>query len=205
MQDTVTTSWRRRSDKSRKHGDSASPRSAQVPPVHVTEAQQLETWEDEGGRPGLSTKPVRILIVDNDISSSSSLEATLHASGYSEIRVAYSGHAALAIAAEFQPSVVLLELNLLDMSGFEVARLLRGQARGHDLRLIALTPSREHAGRELPRPRMGGFERYLLKPVAAAELASLFPDAAAEKPIQGKIGDRAGPAATSDSGTAHCG
>jgi CheY-like chemotaxis protein len=171
--------------------------------VHVTEAQQLETWEDEGGRPGLCTKPVRILIVDNDISSSSSLEATLHASGYSEIRVAYSGHAALAIAAEFQPSVVLLELNLLDMSGFEVARLLRGQARGHDLRLIALTPSREHAGRELPRPRMGGFERYLLKPVAAAELASLFPDAAAEKPIQGKIGESAGPAAISDSGTAH--
>jgi CheY-like chemotaxis protein len=202
MQDTVTTSWRRRSDKSRKLGDSASPRSAQVPPVHVTEAQQLETWEDEGGRPGLSTKPVRILIVDNDISSSSSLEAMLHASGYSEIRVAYSGHAALAIAAELQPSVVLLELNLLDMSGFEVARLLRRQAQGHDLRLIALTPSREHAGRELPRPRMGGFERYLLKPVAAAELASLFPDTAAEKPIQAKIGD-SGPAAISDSGTAH--
>ena len=204
MQDTVTTSWRRRSDESQKHGDSASSRRAQAS-VHVTEAQQLETWEDEGGRPGLCTKPVRILIVDNDINSSGSLEAMLHASGYSEIRVAYSGHAALAIAAEFQPSVVLLELNLLDMSGFEVARLLRGQARGHDLRLIALTPSREHAGRELPRPRMGGFERYLLKPVAAAELASLFPDTAAEKPIQGKIGDSAGPAALSDSGTAHFG
>jgi CheY-like chemotaxis protein len=167
--------------------------------VHVTEAQQLETWEDEGGRPGLCTKPVRILIVDNDISSSSSLEATLHASGYSEIRVAYSGHAALAIAGEFQPTVVLLELNLLDMSGFEVARLLRGQVQGHDLRLIALTASREHAGRQLPR--VGGFERYLLKPVAADELASLFPDTAAENPIQ--IGDSAGPAAISDSRAAH--
>jgi CheY-like chemotaxis protein len=190
MQDTVTTSWRRRSDESRKDRDSASPRRAQVPPVHVTEAQQLETWEDEGGRPGLCTQPVRILIVDNDISSSGSLEAMLHASGHSEIRVAYSGHAALAIAAEFQPSVVLLELNLLDMSGFEVARLLRGQAQRHDLRLIALTPSREHAGRELPR--MAGFERYLLKPVVADELASLFPVTAAEKPIQGKIGDSLG-------------
>jgi CheY-like chemotaxis protein len=202
MQDTVTTSWRRRSDESQKHGDSASSRRAQAP-VHVTEAQQLETWEDEGGRPGLCTKPVRILIVDNDISSSGSLEAMLHASGYSEIRVAYSGHAALAIAAEFQPSVVLLELNLLDMSGSEVARLLRGQPQVHDLRLIALTPSREHAGRELPR--MAGFERYLLKPVVADELASLFPVTAEEKPIQGKIGDSAGPAAISDSGTTHFG
>jgi CheY-like chemotaxis protein len=172
MQDTVTTSWRRRSDESRKHGDSAGPRSAQVAPVRVTEAQQLETWEDEGGQPALCTKPVRILIVDNDISSSGSLEVMLHASGYSQTRVAYSGHAALAIAAEFQPSVVLLELNLLDMSGFEVARLLRGQAQGHDLRLIALTPSREHAGRELARE--AGFERYLLKPVAADDLSGVL-------------------------------
>jgi hypothetical protein len=36
---------------------------------------------------------------------------------------------------------------------------------------------------------MAGFERYLLKPVVAAELASLFPVTAAEKSIQGKIGD----------------
>jgi CheY-like chemotaxis protein len=172
MQDTVTTSWRRRSDKWRKHGDSASPRSAQVPPAHVTEAQQLESWEDEGGQPELCTKPVRILIVDNDISSSGSLEVMLHASGYSEIRVAYSGHAALAIAAEFQPSVVLLELNLLDMSGCEVARLLREQAQSDDLRFIPLTSSREHAGRELAR--VAGFERYLLKPVAADDLSEVM-------------------------------
>jgi CheY-like chemotaxis protein len=172
MQDTVTTSWRRVSDGSRKPPDFGSTRRARTPPVHVKDEQQLETWEDEGGRSELSTEPTRILIVDNDISSSDSLERLLHASGYSQTRVAYSGHAALAIAAEFQPSVVLLELNLLDMSGFEVARLLREQAQGHDLRLIALTPSSERAGRVLAR--VAGFERYLLKPVAAAELPGLL-------------------------------
>jgi CheY-like chemotaxis protein len=119
-----------------------------------------------------SNEPVRILIVDNDISSSDTLELMLHASGYSETRVAYSGHAALAIAVEFQPSVVLLELDLLDMSGYEVARSLREQAQSHDLRLIALTSSREHAGRE--RARVAGFERYLLKPVAALDLSGLL-------------------------------
>ena len=149
MENTVTTSWRRLSDRWRRDPDTGSTRSAQMPPV----------------------QPLRILIVDSDISSSGSLERLLHASGYSQTRVAYSGHAALAIAAEFQPSVVLLELNLLDMSGFEVARLLREQAQGHDLRLIALTHSGEHAGRELAR--VAGFERYLLKPVAAAGLAGL--------------------------------
>jgi CheY-like chemotaxis protein len=172
MQDTVTTSWRRLSDGSRKHPDSGSTRSERAPRGHVKEEQQLETWEDEGGRSELSTEPARILIVDNDISSSDSLELMLHASGYSQTRVAYSGHAALAIAAEFQPSVVLLELDLLDISGFEVARLLREQARNHDLRLIALTASREHAGRELAH--VAGFERNLLKPVAADDLSGLL-------------------------------
>jgi CheY-like chemotaxis protein len=171
VEDTVTTSWRRLSDKPKPHIDPGS--SAQVPPLHEKNAQPPDTWEDEGGRQStLSNEPVRILIVDNDISSSNSLELMLHASGYSETRVAYSGHAALAIAAEFLPSVVLLELNLLDMSGYEVARLLREHAQGHDLRLIALTSSREHAGRELAR--VAGFERYLLKPVAALDLSGLL-------------------------------
>ena len=145
MEDTVTTSWRRLSDEPRNHG---------------------------GGQSTLSNEPVRILIVDNDISASDSLELMLHASGYSETRVAYSGHAALAIATEFRPSVVLVELDLLDMSGYEVARLLREHAQSQDLRLIALTSSRDHAGRELAR--VAGFERYLLKPVSALDLSGLL-------------------------------
>jgi PleD family two-component response regulator len=173
VENTVTTSWRRLSDKLGNHADPGTTRSAQqVLAVHEKAAQQLGVWEGEGGQSTLSNEPVRILIVDNDIRSSDSLELMLHASGYSETRVAYSGHAALAIAAEFQPSVVLLEINLLDMSGYEVARLLRGHAQSHDLRLIALTSSREHAGRELAR--VAGFERYLLKPVAALDLEGLL-------------------------------
>ena len=169
MQDT---SWRRLSDGSRRHPDSGSTRSARAALVPIKEQEQLETWEDEGGRSELSTDPARILIVDSDITSSDSLELMLRASGYWQTHVAYSGHAALAMAAEFQPSVVLLDLNLLDMSGFEVARLLREQAPGHHLRLIALTPSRDHTDRELAR--VAGFERYLLKPVAAEELGGLL-------------------------------
>ena len=60
----------------------------------------------------------------------------------------------LAIATGFQPCMVLVELGLLDMCGCEVARILRESAESHDLRLIALTSSREHAGRE--RAGVGG-------------------------------------------------
>lgn len=172
---TETTSWRRLSDESQKHAGVCSIRSGQAPPLQINDVQQGVTLEKEGGQSALSAKPARVLIVDDDIKSSSSLELMFRASGYSETRVAYSGHAALAIAADFQPSMVLLELGLLDMSGYEVARILRERAQSHDLRLIALTSSREHPGRELAR--VAGFERYLLKPVAATDLAGLIADA----------------------------
>jgi CheY-like chemotaxis protein len=129
-------------------------------------------WESEGGETAPYFDPVRILIVDEDMNTADSLELILHASGYPHTRVAYSGHEALAIAAEFQPELVLLEINLPDMNGYEVAQSLREQAGRDDLRLIALTSSRQHAGRELAR--VAGFERYLLTPVAPLDLLQLL-------------------------------
>jgi len=172
MQDTMTTSWRRLSDQARNYAAPLSSPGDRALPVQLKAAQSLETWENEGGHSALSTAPVRILIVDDDIKSSESLELMLNASCYSQTRVAYSGHAALAVAAEFHPAVVLLELSLLDMTGYEVARLLRERAQCHDLRLIALTSGREHAGRELAR--IAGFERYLVKPIDARDLSGLL-------------------------------
>jgi CheY-like chemotaxis protein len=117
------------------------------------------------------TRPVRILLVDNDMSEVDSLELMLHASGYSHTRVAYSGQVALTIAGEFRPDIVLLDLSLLDLTGYQAAQSLREQAQSRPLRLIALTSSRAHAGRE--QARAAGFERYLLKPVASPELSQL--------------------------------
>jgi CheY-like chemotaxis protein len=114
----------------------------------------------------------RILIVDDDMGSADSLELMLHTSGYRETRVAYSGEAALAIAAGFQPNVVLLDVSLCDMSSYVLAESLRNQAQSRDLRLIALTSSPEHAARE--QARMAGFERYLMKPIAPADLSNLI-------------------------------
>jgi CheY-like chemotaxis protein len=135
---------------------------------------QHQTWEGEGGATAVakSIAPVRILIVDNDIRAADALELMLHASGYSETRVAYSGHSALAIAADFQPDVGLLALGLLDMTGYELAPLLREQAQSKPLRLIALTFSPEHATRE--QARVAGFERYLMKPIARGDLSDLM-------------------------------
>jgi CheY-like chemotaxis protein len=144
MQDKVTSSWQRRSDA-----------------------------EDEGGRLGrVSSEVPRILIVDNDMRAADSLELMLHAVGYAETRVAYSAHAALAFAAKFHPDVAFVEMNLLDMDSNDLAQRLRERAQIHDLRLIAITSSRQHDGRDVARN--AGFERYLLKPIAATDLTNLL-------------------------------
>ena len=128
--------------------------------------------QDEGGQMPAVSAPVPILIIDHDVNSASSLELMLHAAGHSETRVAHSGDAALAIAAVFEPSVILLEVDLLDVNGYELAQTLRERARPRELRLIALTTSRQHQDRE--QARVAGFERYLLKPVAPLDLSNLL-------------------------------
>jgi CheY-like chemotaxis protein len=114
----------------------------------------------------------RILIVDDDVNAADALASLLQSSGYGDARVAYSGATALALAVEFAPTVALVDLELPDMSGYEVARHLSQHPQLQTLRLIALTADSEHPGRELARE--AGVERYLIKPVGSADLAELF-------------------------------
>lgn len=114
----------------------------------------------------------RILVVDDDAGSADSLASLLQSAGYGEARVAYTGLTALALAAEFLPTLALVDLELPDISGYEVARHLSQHPQLHALRLIALTADNEHPGRELARE--AGIERYLIKPVGSADLAALF-------------------------------
>ncbi len=114
----------------------------------------------------------RILIVDDEVTAADALASLLESSGYGEVRVAYTGATALALAVEFVPTVALVDLELPDMSGYEVARHLSQHPQLHALRLIALTADNEHPGRELARE--AGVERYLIKPVGSADLAELF-------------------------------
>lgn len=115
----------------------------------------------------------RILIVDHVVDAADALAALLQSAGHGDARVAYTGATALALALEFVPTVLLLDLDLPDMSGYDVARRLSQHPQLQKLRLIALTSSSEHPGRELARE--AGIERYLVKPVGSADLEELFP------------------------------
>ena len=126
--------------------------------------------QSEGG--ARSDMP-RILVVDDDVDAADALASLLQSAGRGDARVAYTGATALALALEFVPTVLLLDLDLPDMSGYDVARHLSQHPQLQDLRLIALTASGEHPGRELARE--AGIERYLIKPVGSADLDELFP------------------------------
>lgn len=116
----------------------------------------------------------RILIVDDDSASASSLVRILQDSGYDETRVVRSAATALKAAIDFDPGIVFVDIELPDMTGYDVALLLHQHPhrRLRHMRLIALTDNTEHLGRE--RARMSGFERYLVKPVSAAALLDVL-------------------------------
>jgi CheY-like chemotaxis protein len=114
----------------------------------------------------------RILIVDDDVAAADALAALVQSLGYGDARVAHTAATALALAVEFVPTVLLVDLDLPDMTGYDVARHLSQHPQLQNLRLIALTTSSEHPGRELARE--AGIERYLIKPVGSADLAELF-------------------------------
>jgi CheY-like chemotaxis protein len=77
--------------------------------------------------------------------------------------VAHSAATALEVANQFIPSIVFLDIELPDMSGYEAALLLHQHPQLQHTRLIALTDSGVHPARE--HARASGFERYLVKPL----------------------------------------
>ena len=122
--------------------------------------------------PQLSLAPadLRILIVNEDLRSADSLKCTLRELGYHTTLTAYSARRALDAAADFSPSVALLDLELPDMTGFQLAQKLRSHLLGCVRRvpLLAIAERLVFGNRELARA--AGFVGCLTKPVMPMEL-----------------------------------
>jgi CheY-like chemotaxis protein len=103
----------------------------------------------------------RVLVVDDDDAVADSMSMLLQINGH-DVRVAASGKAALEIARSFRPQVVLLDIGLQGMDGYEVARQLRAE-QGEAIRLIAVTGYGDEEARSLSVA--AGFDQHLVKPV----------------------------------------
>ena len=86
--------------------------------------------------------------------------------------MAHSGRGALELAEKFDPQVVVLDIGLPDLDGYEVARLIRGAEWGRSTVLVAATGW----GREDDKQRAfaAGFNHHLTKPIAGDELLALL-------------------------------
>jgi PAS domain S-box-containing protein len=113
----------------------------------------------------------RILVVDDNVDAAESLALLLRGTGH-EVRTAYNGPAALEAAQASPPEVVLLDLGLPGMTGYEVAARLRQDRYTRGVLLIALTGWGQEEDRR--RTREAGFDHHLVKPVEPEVLQSLL-------------------------------
>jgi signal transduction histidine kinase len=115
----------------------------------------------------------RVLVVDDNRDAAEMLAAMLGAWGQ-ETRVAYDGTEALASGSAFQPDIVLLDIGLPDVDGYEVGRRIRTEVWGQRAVLVAVTGWGQES--DLERSRDAGFDRHLVKPVVPRRLRELIAD-----------------------------
>jgi len=116
-------------------------------------------------------RPLRVLVVDDSEDTAEMMTALLEMDGH-EIQVAHSGPAALETAAAFRPDVVLLDIGLPGLDGYQVAQRLREDPTLKDVTLIAASGYGQEA--DLHRSREVGFDRHLVKPVDPRELREIL-------------------------------
>lgn len=117
---------------------------------------------------------LRVLVVDDNPDIILGMQMLLDHLGH-EVRSALDGATALRIATNFLPQLVLLDLGLPTMDGFEVARELRKQPAGPGMQIIAVSGWGDDRSRE--RSTAAGFDGHWLKPVGLKELNQYFAEA----------------------------
>ena len=116
---------------------------------------------------------LRVLVVDDNVAAAQILEMLVMQSGHLG-GLAHTGPTALAAALDYRPDVVLLDIGLPELDGFEVAKRIRQEPLLHDIVLVAMTGY----GQESDRQRMqeAGFDHYLVKPADFEKVRQILAD-----------------------------
>ena len=136
--------------------------------AHWLEAPEKSTEAAGGGGPGKKPALRRVLVVEDNLDAVHSLVMLLRQDGH-QVDFAINGYAALDIARRFRPDVVLLDLGLPGLDGFDVCKRLRSASR--DMRIVAVTAyaSEEHQA----RARGAGCDLHILKPYDPQRLLAI--------------------------------
>jgi PAS domain S-box-containing protein len=109
----------------------------------------------------------RVLVVDDNVDAAAMLAALIRQLGH-EVEIVHDGSAALRAVEGYRPEVILLDIGMPGMNGFEVAQRLRELGRVPRLRIVAVTGWGKPEDRQ--RSREAGFDMHLIKPVELSEI-----------------------------------
>lgn len=115
----------------------------------------------------------RVLVADDNQDSANTMAMILRLMGH-EVSTAYGGQQAVELTGEFRPEVVLLDLGMPKLTGYDACRSIRQQPWGREMVLIAMTGWGQQEDRR--RTHEAGFNHHLVKPIDIAELAKLLGD-----------------------------
>lgn len=125
---------------------------------------------DDGER-SFAPRSLRVIVVDDDRDAALTLALILRSEGY-ETRAFYSGRSALAAVIESHPDAVVLDINLPEISGWQIAQTIR--ARGGPMPLVIGISGVYKSGADKALAHASGFDHYLVKPCPPSELLKLL-------------------------------
>jgi CheY-like chemotaxis protein len=138
-------------------------------PTVVVESELPATARDRAAETRAPCR--RILVVDDNRDAAETLAMMLRLEG-NEVSTAFDGESAIAATAQFNPEVVLMDLGMPKVDGYEAARAIRRDRSAAEVVLIALTGWGGDVDRRLSEE--AGFDRHLVKPVMPTELLELL-------------------------------
>jgi PAS domain S-box-containing protein len=118
-----------------------------------------------------STSGLRVLVVDDNLDAAATLGMLLRMAGH-DARTAHDGLEALSVASGFRPHVVILDIGLPKLNGYDAARRIREQTWGKGAVLIAMTGWGQEGDRH--RSKAAGFDHHMVKPVNPTALMKLL-------------------------------
>ena len=118
-----------------------------------------------------SEKARRVLVVDDNHDSAESLAMLLRLLGH-EVNTAHDGPSALSSASRHRPEIVLLDIGLPGMNGYDVAKEIRASPDLNAIRLVAITGYGQEGDRR--RALDAGFDEHVVKPVEVDKLTELM-------------------------------
>lgn len=142
-------------------------RLPRVPAPTPTTATRAETAGQQAPR----VDGLRVLIIDDNQDSAMGLALCLE-DHCKQVRLAHSGQAGIIAANEFTPDIILLDIGLPDIDGYEVARRLRADVRTQQIPIVAMTGFGADANRQ--QASTVGFNDYLVKPVDSTVVIGLI-------------------------------